>query len=266
SLNFPKRTTAVIPEADPEPLRILRERVAAPKTAGKLAAAKVRFAFQSGGVTPITDFVVNAAKTIENGLSKDDALKALTLRSAEIFGVADRLGSIETGKIANLTVTRGDLFDRNVRVTHVFIDGRPVDLRPATTPATGPGASVAGGSWTLTVDLGKGELAVTLSLQQEGERLRGSMQGALGTVDVANGSVSSAGEFRFTGPVTLEGQTTEATFTGTITGNEMKGAVNITGRAPGSFTGRRAAPAVPPGPGPAATPPPGLALSRSAIN
>jgi imidazolonepropionase-like amidohydrolase len=254
SLNFPKRTTAAMPEADPEPLRVLRERVAAPKTAGKLASAKVRFAFQSGGVTPITDFVANAARTIENGLSKEDALRAFTIRSAEIFGVADRLGTIETGKIANLTVTRGDLFDRNSRITHVFIDGRPVDLRPAT-PGAGQPGSLAGGAWTLTVDLGQGEQAVTLSLQQEGERLRGSMQGALGTVDIANGSVSAAGEFRFTAPVTLEGQTTEATFTGTINGNEMRGAVNITGRAPGSFTGRRPAASAPPVP--AGTPPPG---------
>lgn len=238
SLNFPKRTTAAMPEADPEPLRVLRDRVAAPKTAGKLANAKVRFAFQSGGMSTISDFVANAAKTIDNGLSKDDALRAFTIRSAEIFGVADSLGSIETGKIANLTVMRGDLFDRNSRVTHVFIDGRPIDLRPVT-PGAGQGANIASGAWTLAVDLGQGELTVTLTLQQEGERLRGSMQGALGTVDIANGSVGPAGEIRFTTPVTLEGQTTEATFTGTITGNEMRGAVNITGRAPGSFTGRR---------------------------
>jgi imidazolonepropionase-like amidohydrolase len=251
SLNFPKRTTAAIPEADPEPLRTLRERVEAPKTAGKLANAKVRFAFQSGGVTPITDFVANAAKTVENGLSKDDAVRAFTIRAAEIFGVADRLGSIEPGKIANLTVTRGDLFDRNSRITNVFIDGRPIDLRPAT-PAAGQPLNIASGAWTLAVDLGQGELAVTLNLQQEGDRLRGSMQGALGSVDIANASVGPSGDIRFTAPVTLEGQTTEATFTGTMTGNEMRGAVNITGRAPGSFTGRRAAA---PAPTPSGTPP-----------
>ena len=252
SLNFPKRTTAAMPEADPEPLRVLRDRVAAPKTAGKLASAKVRFAFQSGGMSPISDFVANAAKTTDNGLSKEDALRAFTIRAAEIFGVADRLGSIETGKIANLTVMRGDLFDRNSRVTHVFIDGRPVDLRPVTA-AAGQAVNIASGTWALAVDLGQGELAVTLTLQQEGDRLRGSMQGALGSVDIANGSVGPAGEIRFTAPVTLEGQTTEATFTGTITGNEMRGAVNITGRTPGSFTGRRPSTPAPPG----ATPPPG---------
>jgi len=262
SLNFPKRTTAAMPEADPEPLRVLRERVEAPKTAGKLANAKVRFAFQSGGMSPISDFVANAAKTTENGLSKDDALRAFTIRSAEIFGVADRLGSIETGKIANLTVMRGDLFDRNSRVTHVFIDGRPVDLRPVTAGA-GQAGNIASGAWALAVDLGQGELAVTLSLQQEGERLRGSMQGALGSVDIANASVGPAGEIRFTAPVTLEGQTTEATFTGTITGNEMRGAVNITGRTPGSFTGRRPSA---PAPSATSTPPGNNGVSGSSIN
>jgi imidazolonepropionase-like amidohydrolase len=242
SLNFPKRTTAAIPEADPEPLRVLRERVAAPATAGKLANAKVRFAFQSGGLSTISDFVANAAMTVANGLSKDEALRAFTIRAAEIFGVADRLGSIETGKIANLTVMRGDLFDRNSRVTHVFIDGRPVDLRPVTPGGepSGQMTNIATGAWSLTVNLGQGDLAVSLTLQQEGERLSGSMQGALGAVEIANASVGPAGEISFTAPVTLAGQTTEATFTGTMVGNEMKGAVNITGRAPGSFTGRRA--------------------------
>ena len=189
SLNLPKRTTAAIPEADPEPLRVLRERVAAPKTAGKLAAAKVRFAFQSGGLTTISELIANAAKTIEGGLTKDDALRAFTICAAEIFGVADRLGSIETGKIANLTVMRGDLFDRNSRVAHVFIDGRPIDLRPTHARCTTRQHSER--RVVAHVDLGQGELAVTLTLQQEGDRLRGSMQGALGTVDDCERHVGS---------------------------------------------------------------------------
>jgi imidazolonepropionase-like amidohydrolase len=249
SLNFPKRTTAAIPEADPESMRVLRERVAAPKTAGKLATAKVRFAFQSGGLSPISDFVANAAKAVQNGLSKDEALRAFTINAAQIFGVADRLGTIETGKIANLTVMRGDLFDRSSHVAQVFIDGQPIDLKSAT-PGTSPTGNAANGAWSLNVDLGKGELAVDLTLQQEGERLHGSIQGALGAVEIANASWGPAGEISFSAPVTFEGQTTEANFTGTVTGNEMKGSVNITGRVPGSFTGKRASPAVPqPSPG-----------------
>ena len=131
SLNLPKRTTAAIPEADPEPMRVLRERVEAQQTAGKLAKAGVRFAFQSGSLTNMSDLLANANRTIENGLPATDALRAFTIWPAEILGVQNQLGSIEAGKIANLTIVRGDLFDRTGRVTQVFIDGRPFDVKPA---------------------------------------------------------------------------------------------------------------------------------------
>jgi imidazolonepropionase-like amidohydrolase len=248
SLNFPKRTTAPAPEADPDPLRVLRERVDAPKTAGRLSAAHVRFAFQSGAMTNISDFLANAAKAIENGLSREEALRALTINAAEILGVADRLGTIETGKIANLTITRGDLFDRNARIAHVFIDGQPVDLKPLTPAASGAGGGsgeLATGTWTLNVNLGESDKAVTLVMQQEGETLRGSIQGALGSAQIANASVQPNGELRFTVPVTVGGQTTEATFTGTITGNQMRGTAQAVGGSPGTFTGTRPGSAAP---------------------
>lgn len=238
SLNFPRRTTAPNPEADPEPLRVLRARVEAPRNPARLAAAGVQFAFQSGGMTNMSDFLNNAARAVENGLSRDEAVRAMTIRAAEILGVADRLGSIEVGKIANLTVTRGDLLDRNRRIAHVFIDGRPVELRPEA--AVGPPSAGASGAWTLRLVSTEGrEYDLTLNLQQQGERLTGTLQGALGTADIANGSISAAGEFRFTARIEYEGQTTEATFTGTVTGNEMRGTVQIVGRSPASFTGTR---------------------------
>ncbi len=241
SLNFPRRTTAALPEADPEPVRVLRERVEAPKTAGRLAAARVPFAFQSGGLTNVADFSANLLRAIESGLSKDDALRALTIWPAEIFNVSDRLGSLEVGKIANLTITRGDLLDRNRQIAHVFIDGRQIDLRPATPAVPGAAPVSATGTWNASIDLGSGELGATLTLQQTGDRLRGAFQGALGSGELSNASVSPGGEIRFTCPVTLEGQTTEATFSGRINGNEMTGTVNVVGRAPGSFTATRAA-------------------------
>jgi len=136
SLNFPRRTTTASPEADAEPLRILRARVEAPKGAARLAAARVKFAFQSGGMTSIDEFRANAAKAVENGLASDEAIKAMTMTAAEILNAADRLGSIETGKIANLTITRGNLLDRTARIAYVFIDGRQIDLRPGAAPAS----------------------------------------------------------------------------------------------------------------------------------
>lgn len=245
SLNFPRRTAAFAPDADRDELRVLRERVDAPKTAGKLAAAGVKFAFQDGGMANLNDYLSNAAKAVENGLSKDEALAALTVRAAEIFGLNDRLGTIEQGKIANLTITRGDIFDnKNRRIAYVFVDGRPVDLKPA--PAAPAGASIAAGTWSLKVNLGTGnDSNITLNLQQDGERLSGSIAGDLGSTQIANASVGTGGDIKFTAPVQLAGQTTEATFTGNIRGNTMSGTVAVVGSASGSFNGTRTS--APPG-------------------
>jgi imidazolonepropionase-like amidohydrolase len=274
SLNFPRRTSAPSPEADPEPLRVLRARVEAPKTAGRLAAAGVRFAFQSGGMTAMSDYLANAARAVENGLSRDEAVRALTLRPAEILGVSNQLGTIEVGKIANFTVTRGDIFDRSRRVVYVFIDGRPTEVRATATTAAAAGGANASGTWALTVNLGgsaneRQELSVTLNLQQQGERLSGTAQGQLGSGQLANGTVSGS-DVNFTIPVTLPApasQTTDAIFTGTLNGNQMTGTVQIVGSGPGTFTGARAGgpPAATPQ-GTGATPPAAAASSPAGLS
>jgi imidazolonepropionase-like amidohydrolase len=236
SLNLPRRTTAAIPEADPESLRVLRDRVEAQQTAGKLVKAGVRFAFQSGSLTNMSDLLANAGKVIENGLQPTDALRAFTIWPAQILGVENQLGSIEAGKIANLTVTRGDLFDRNSRVAHVFIDGRPVDLRPS---GGGPSRNNLSGTWSVIVNLGQADRTITLTLQQEGERLTGSISGPLGAGEISNASATSAGEVRFTAALSIEGQTREATFAGRLSNNEIRGSVTVVGSAPGTFTATR---------------------------
>ena len=265
SLNFPRRTTAPSPEAEPDPVRVLRERVEAPKTAGLLASAGVRFAFQSGGMTNATDFLANAVRAVEAGLSRDEAIRAMTLRAAEILNVADRLGSIEVGKIANLTVSRGDLFGRTRQITHVFIDGRQVDLRPPT-PAPA-GAVSASGTWSVSIRTGdvadQPEYNVTLNLRQQGESITGDIQGELSSGQIVSGSLVG-NEVRFTAPITLPGpatQTTDALFVGTLSGNQMSGTVQIVGRGPGSFTATRTGGG--PAPSGAATTPSGTASPPS---
>jgi imidazolonepropionase-like amidohydrolase len=104
------------------------------RTPGELAAAGVKIAFSSGagsdadvgGPTLSRSVPWESAVAGAYGLSEDDALKALTLYPAEIFGVADRLGSIEPGKIANLIVTDGSPLEIQTRVMHLIIGGREV--------------------------------------------------------------------------------------------------------------------------------------------
>lgn len=62
------------------------------------------------------------------GLPKDEALKAITINPAQIFGVDKILGSIETGKLANLVITDGDILEFRTKVKQMFINGRPVDM------------------------------------------------------------------------------------------------------------------------------------------
>jgi imidazolonepropionase-like amidohydrolase len=129
SLNFPERRASLAPGAD-EALSVLRDRANAPKGPAVLEQAGVLFAFESSGLPDPKDFLKNAQKTVANGLSKDAALRALTLNAATLAGAADRLGSLERGKIANLIVTEGDLFDDKTAIKHVFVNGREVKLAP----------------------------------------------------------------------------------------------------------------------------------------
>ena len=82
---------------------------------------------------------------------------------------------------------------------------------------------------------------MTLNLQQQNDRLSGSIQGQLGSGQLATGTITGS-DIRFTVPVTLPGpgtQTTDAIFTGTLNGNTMSGTVQIVGRGPGLIVGWR---------------------------
>jgi imidazolonepropionase-like amidohydrolase len=127
SLNFPVRSRALAPDAD-EPVRDLRARANAPKVPAALARAGVPFAFASAGLREPRNFLEHAARAVKEGLPADAAIRALTIDAARIAGAGERVGSLEQGKIANVIVTDGDLFEDRTRIRHVFIDGRLVDI------------------------------------------------------------------------------------------------------------------------------------------
>ncbi len=243
STNFPRRTAAPTAGADPDPIRLLRQRAEAPTVPAKLQAAGVRFAFQSGGISNWSDWLGNARRAVENGLSADQALRAMTLGSAEILGAADRLGSLEQGKIANLTVTRGDLLAADSRVTQVFVDGIAYDIAAPAAPAAGQGGGRPGasGTWMLDVAVDGQEEVVTLALRQVGETLVGFYQGGFGSGEIGHGQIQADGSFRFTAFLTLHSTSEEAVFTGTWQGDRFNGAVTIIGHDGGRFAGSRGA-------------------------
>jgi imidazolonepropionase-like amidohydrolase len=99
------------------------------ENASKLQAAGVPFCISTGDTgSSVRDLPYHAGMAAAFGLPKAEALKAVTLYPAQIMGVADRLGSIEPGKIANLVVTDGDLLEARTNIRYLFINGRQVPL------------------------------------------------------------------------------------------------------------------------------------------
>jgi imidazolonepropionase-like amidohydrolase len=98
------------------------------QAAGELSKAGVLFAFSSGGYDGVRLVPFQAAMAVAWGLNRDEAIKALTINAARIFGVDKALGSIEPGKIANLVVVNGDPLEIRSQIRHVIIAGRDVPL------------------------------------------------------------------------------------------------------------------------------------------
>ncbi len=99
------------------------------RAAGELAQAGVTFAFGTGGAANNRLIPYEAAISVAWGLDRDRALRAITLDAATILGVADRVGSLEPGKIANLFIATGDPMEMKTLFTHIFINGRSVGLK-----------------------------------------------------------------------------------------------------------------------------------------
>lgn len=92
-----------------------------------LQKAGVKIAFQTGSVQNFSDLLYQAELAVSYGLAYDEALKALTLYPAQIFGVEDRLGSLEEEKIADIVIFDGDPLRSLARIKMVIIKGHIVE-------------------------------------------------------------------------------------------------------------------------------------------
>ncbi len=98
------------------------------KLPGELYKRGVKMAFASYDAHAVRNLPYAAGYATAFGLPHDEALKAMTLNAAEIWGVADQLGSLDVGKTANVVVADGDPLDVKTDVKRVFIDGNPVPM------------------------------------------------------------------------------------------------------------------------------------------
>lgn len=98
-------------------------------TPSVLARAGVPFAISTGDQGgEVRDLPYHAGLASAYGLSKEDALRSVTLFPAQILGIADRTGTLETGKMANVVVTDGDILEPRTNIKYMFINGRLIPL------------------------------------------------------------------------------------------------------------------------------------------
>ena len=226
-LKWPEADKDADPDETPS-LKTLRFRDRAPSSPAALSKAGVKFAFYSGAITAPKDILKAAKKSIDAGLSPDAALRAFTLTPAEIFGVSDRLGSIENGKIANLVVTDGDIFDEKTKIKFVFVDGRWFTVREPQKPKDPPKGDLTG-KWKLsyTTPDGPEESTTEIVMAKDGS-LSGSLSSPRGNANIISGYLS-ADKFSFTINIPIEGSPTDVLFTGTFDGTSMKGTISVLG-------------------------------------
>lgn len=150
-------------------LEELRHWDEAPENPKRLHDAGVSFALTTAMLKDPETFLSAVRTAVQRGLSSDDALAALTVVPATLFGVEKHLGTLDVGKAANFIVTSGDLFAEKTVIRESWIDGRRYAIKPL--PDIDPR-----GTWLLSVIGSSSPDSLILALKGEPESLGGTIK------------------------------------------------------------------------------------------
>jgi imidazolonepropionase-like amidohydrolase len=224
SLNWPEEEKDRDPESD-TPFRTLYHRQMAPTTPVALAEAEIPFAFYSDGLATTSEIFEGVRAAIDAGLSHEDALAALSVDAAAIFGVSDRLGSIEEGKIANLVLATDWPWADDVEVAAVFVDGRKYQEHKDEEPKEAPAQDVTG-SWSLTMQTPRGSREMTAELEmKEDGKVSGKIVGRQGDTALDEGRMSGD-LLRFKTTREFGGRSMTASWSLTVEEEKIAGSMN----------------------------------------
>lgn len=191
-INFPDVPNVQTPEdALQLTLEQLRYWDEAPENPKRLQEAGVQFALTSATLKDPGTFLPQARRAVERGLSPDAALASLTTTPAKLFGVENRLGSLERGKAANFIITDGDLFAEKTIIRESWIDGKRYEVKPI--PDNDPR-----GTWSVNLSAWMPDTAM-LSLKGETDALQGTLTRRKETKLSAASFAASRLSFSFTG-------------------------------------------------------------------
>ncbi len=144
-LNYPQANDVEDPwDADNVSLAELKHWEMAPMNAGRLAAANIPFALTTAGLKNKADFWVNLRKAIDNGLTEQRALEALTTVPARLIRAEDQVGTLQKGRLANFIITSGNLFSADNVIFENWMRGKQYIV-------TNKDVADLRGTWNLTI-------------------------------------------------------------------------------------------------------------------
>ena len=209
-----------------------------PKNPAKLAESGIPFAFSSFGTNSPDKMIEGIRKAIEKGLSRDIALKALTIIPASFFGLSKAIGSIEPGKIANIILMEGEIFSKDAKVRYVFVDGKKFEIKKKEAKKGEKAEVNVSGKWEVEIKTEMGTFTMTVEFVQEGSDLSGKLMSQFGTAEFSDGVVSG-NEISFDVTISFGGQDIDLSFSGTVEGDTITGTVIQAGMESAEFTAKR---------------------------
>lgn len=198
------------------------------KQAATFQEKGIDFSF-STMTTKSKDIRGNLRKMIENGLKEETALAALTTVPAAQLGVSQMLGTVETGKIANLVVSNKPYFEEESQIRYVLIDGEVFDYEIKKKKKGDPNAAVdLNGTWSYTVDVPDMEVNGILKLKNEEGEITGTISNSEspGEEEIEAASIDG-NEFTFSAAFDDDGQRISLRFTLVIEGDTLEGSVTV---------------------------------------
>lgn len=206
------------------------------KNPAKLAEAGIPFVFTSLGTDDPQSFTEGIRKAIENGLPEEKALMALTTEAAEFMNLEKALGTVEPGKMANLILVEGRIFDKDAKVKFVFADGKKFAIKEAKVrEGEKPSVNISG-KWEIMIE--EAGMKLTVDFVQEEAVLSGKMTTPFGAFDFSGGTVSG-NEIYFEMLISVGGQDIDLYFSAIVEGDKMTGTVVQGTEGSTEFTARR---------------------------
>jgi hypothetical protein len=185
----------------------------------------VKFALTSLGLSKSADVLKNLRTVIKAGFPEEEALKAMTIYPAEYLGIESLVGSLEPGKIANVVLTSGKIFDEKSAVRKVFVDGMSFEVKQ--TPKKEESTSLdISGKWKAVVDSPMGAMDMTIEFIQDGSNITGSFTSEMGKWEITDGILSGK-ELTFSISADIMGQSMTMEFSGTVDNESLEGDITF---------------------------------------